>query len=214
MKKGLMILLVMLAFQFKTQAQDNEIKYGGLLTIGSSAETSIPSSQSIFGYGIGGFLEKPLNFKTPGFSIFLEGLYQRRGFNIPSTSSNGAIDGMDGSNNKVNFVDVIPQLKYVGEIKPDILGFVSAGPYLSLFLSGTNNYTSNQSGNPVTISETITTKEVKAATIGLNFAAGIEYQKYIFAIKHNAANYASSQTASITSIKLSYWGLSIGYKFN
>jgi len=203
MKKGLVAMLFLSMVFVKSNAQkDND--YGAVLSIGSSKMAI--ATQGMFSFGLGGFYEVPFNNKS--LSLYTEVTFQKRGSTV-------GLDGLGSDIYKIYFIDINPNLKYKTPINSDLNFIGSAGPLLSLFLSGKDEapaYTDIDGVRNPGSTTNLTSSDIKTLTFGFNIQTGVEYKKLSGCLKYNLMSPFTGPFSNLGMTR--YLGLSVGYKLN
>jgi hypothetical protein len=205
MKKYIFTAVAVLAFGF-TNAQKAQFGIKGGLNVANqsySGEGS-PSSSSIIGFHIGGFVEVKVSDK---FSIQPELLYSTQGSKFDVTVNEGGINYDTENIFKLAYINIPVIFKYYASEKFSL----QAGPQIGFLTS--SKMETEVLGQSVT-------QDVKdffeSVDYGLNIGAGYDFTKKVSAgIRYNfgLANVFNDSEGSNDKIKNNVFSVSLGYKF-
>ena len=200
MKKIILSTLFVLAFGF-TYAQKAEFGMKGGLNVANQNfdGDGAPSTSSLIGFHIGGFVDVKISDK---FSIQPELLYSTQG-----TELNWLNDGVTINSFKLAYINIPVMAKYYASEKFSL----EAGPQIGFLTSAKVNGTSG--GTTVDVDAK---RFFNSTDFGINFGAGYDFTKKISAgIRYNLGlfNIGSNEFVSDgDKITNSVFSISVGYK--
>ena len=204
MKKIILAVVAVLAFGF-TNAQKTQFGLKGGLNGANqsfSGEGS-PSSSSIIGFHIGGFVEVKVSDK---FSIQPEVLYSTQGSKFDANVYNGGIYYDTKNTFKFAYINIPVMFKYYASEKISL----EAGPQIGFLTS------SKMETEVLGQSVTQNVKDfIETVDFGLNIGAEYNFTKKVSAgIRYNfgLANVMNTDDGSNDKIKNNVFSVSLGYK--